>query len=78
MVTLGKGKKKTYENGKQQSQEEILNICKGKFTWPLFLYIFWILLQNYELTYLYFGIIPVGAFVLLKFKQTRHIYIYWA
>lgn len=36
MVTLGKGKKKNYENGKQQSQEEILNICKGKFTWPLF------------------------------------------
>lgn len=35
MVTLGKGKK-NYENGKQQSQEEILNICKGKFTWPLF------------------------------------------
>lgn len=53
-------------------------IYKSHFTGPHFFSIFWVLLQNYELTYQYFGSIPVGAFALLKFKQTRHIWIYWA
>lgn len=65
--------------GSSKARKKFCTYAKINSHGHFFLFsIFWVLLQNYELTYLYFGIIPAGGFVLLKFKQTRHICIYWA